>query len=111
MLTRLEKMYVYPKKMICAGYPPAQDLWQARVDSVRPTFEEAAKEMGKARIDQEAHPDFWSFRNQQKTPPNTPKHPFFCCCRWMWISWFFGNKKNNNNNRKHPTFKRSMSTM
>ena len=72
MLTRLEKMYVYPKKMICAGYPPAQDLWQARVDSVRPTFEEAAKEMGKARIDQEAHPDFWSFRNQQKTPPNTP---------------------------------------
>jgi hypothetical protein len=78
MLTRLEKMYAYPKNMICAGHPPAQDLWQARVDSVRPTFEEAAKEMGKAKIDQEAHPVFWKFRNQQKTPqtPQTPQN--FC---------------------------------
>ena len=69
-----------PKNMICAGHPPAQDLWQARVDSVRPTFEEAAKEMGKAKIDQEAHPVFWKFRNQQKTPQTPPNTPFF---------WFF----------------------
>eukprot|EP00435_Cladocopium_sp_Y103_P023421 s315_g5.t1 len=36
------------------------DLWQARVDSVRPTFEEAAKEMGKATIDQEVVKAVWA---------------------------------------------------
>ena len=34
--------------------PCVEDIWQARVDSILPTFQKAAGEMGKAKIDQEA---------------------------------------------------------
>ncbi|CAJ1394571.1 unnamed protein product [Effrenium voratum] len=36
------------------------DLWQARVDSVRPVFEAAAKDLGKAEIDQEVVRAVWA---------------------------------------------------